>query len=301
MTRQWNLALPLELDNLMAWGNASTMGINPKSYYRASDGARCWDIGDIWSGLPDFGLLGDHSIKGIVVTPACQLHQRKTEVVTYLPVVTVADFFVTPRAAPMLINELRILGGQLKISFPGTNLEDVKREKLSLPKSARIIKWKDILKSKERGGGGSPGIYDEASDIISLLGYICAGRQQIGKDPMLNKRLKATLGKLLTDNSDGEDTFFLPASLPVLEESVVLLRYPLTIPSEILAKAEDVDDLDWTQTIRSMRRPARLVSFFEEKPGRICTLDFRLTADLITTWMRFFCDFGRPDDSIRKI
>jgi len=48
--------------------------------------------GDIWSDLPTFGVLPADRTAGLVITPACDLSNRKVETITYLPVITVRQF-----------------------------------------------------------------------------------------------------------------------------------------------------------------------------------------------------------------
>ena len=48
--------------------------------------------GDIWRHLPTFGTLTRVSTSGIIITPACDLANRKCEMITYLPIIPVADY-----------------------------------------------------------------------------------------------------------------------------------------------------------------------------------------------------------------
>lgn len=76
--------------------------------------------GDIWQGLPSAGLLGTTPIKGLVVTPACDLSERKAETITYLPVIPVRAYFSTLGALPEMYRRVQgnLRAGQLVLEPP---------------------------------------------------------------------------------------------------------------------------------------------------------------------------------------
>src|SRR5208337_4655601 len=76
--------------------------------------------GDIWSNLTTLNLLGSSPVSGIVVTPACDLSQNKTETVTYLPVVPIRAYFSTVGA--LRTTRERVIG-HLKAAHLTTQLE----------------------------------------------------------------------------------------------------------------------------------------------------------------------------------
>jgi hypothetical protein len=89
--------------------------ISSKYYYDflpASD----HQCGDIWSGIDTFGLLGSDPVSAIVVTPACDLEQKKTETVTVLPILPIRQYFSTTAALP----EVR---RSIEAAFRGANLD----------------------------------------------------------------------------------------------------------------------------------------------------------------------------------
>jgi len=71
------------------------------------------NTGDIWSALPTFGLLGDTPLSGIVITPACDLSNRKVETISYLPLIPVCAYFTTPAFMPDIFREIE---GQLQVA-----------------------------------------------------------------------------------------------------------------------------------------------------------------------------------------
>src|SRR5438105_2178746 len=67
--------------------------------------------GDIWSDLPTFGLLRAPTAHGLVITPACDLANRKVETITYLPILPISAYLTT---AGFLPDVARGVNGQLE-------------------------------------------------------------------------------------------------------------------------------------------------------------------------------------------
>lgn len=68
------------------------MPVTEKSFYSLyPDGYHA--TGDIWMRLPSMGLLSREHVSGLIVTPACDLANCKTETVTYVPIVPVSEFW----------------------------------------------------------------------------------------------------------------------------------------------------------------------------------------------------------------
>src|SRR5438105_13133644 len=63
--------------------------------------------GDLWQDLPTFGLLGRSHAMGIVITPACDLANRKAETITYLPVIPIPDYLNGMALVPDLVRTIR--------------------------------------------------------------------------------------------------------------------------------------------------------------------------------------------------
>lgn len=58
------------------------------------------ECGDIWHGLPSHGFFGRNPVVGLIITPSCDLARKKTETVTYIPVVPIPRFFCSVSALP---------------------------------------------------------------------------------------------------------------------------------------------------------------------------------------------------------
>lgn len=100
--------------------------VSAKTYYDYVPGPehRC---GDVWQGLPSLGLLGGHkTVKGLMVTPDCDVSNFKTETLTYLPILPIEAYFSTLGYLPVLRREIfeRLKCSQRKASvrMAGTRL-----------------------------------------------------------------------------------------------------------------------------------------------------------------------------------
>src|SRR4029077_16170433 len=111
-------------------------------------GHRC---GDIWSGINSMGLLGRLPLSGLVVTPDCDLTQRKTETVTFLPILSILQYFSTLAALPEVRNavEASLRGGDFDLRVPWG---DHRFRPPSRPEVSTFIDRIDLhLQSKQRG------------------------------------------------------------------------------------------------------------------------------------------------------
>jgi hypothetical protein len=86
--------------------------IGPSDYYEQFPSAD-HQSGDIWANLPSHGVLGAARLACVVITPACDLVNRKVETLTYLPIVSVCAYLASRSHLPEI---LRATNGQLEAS-----------------------------------------------------------------------------------------------------------------------------------------------------------------------------------------
>lgn len=259
--------------------------------------------GDVWSGLPTHGLLGGTSTRGIVITPACDLSNRKVETITYLPVIPVRAYFATAAFLPDLQREI---DGQLQLlkldglvrcpdrflaPDPGTlqaargKLEDfAKRPNLSSKErnsTARILAGIELL-AHVRANPATPA----PAEAIRLL---------------FGTGLPKILKNVVT-NSLRLDVHFLPSDgqradwSGVLEHSLALFRYALSAPVPIFDLAQDVQQTEWTAaTTRLEPACPGAQAFADERPMKRVKLKPRFLADLLTRYVAMHVRLGSPD------
>ena len=105
--------------------------------------------GDIWIDLPTFGMLGTERLPGLVITPACDLSNRKVETITYLPILSLRQFFSTDGALPevrrTIDGQLRAAGMDNPVNLPAG---------FTHPDASELDRLQGVLKEKLNGRVG---------------------------------------------------------------------------------------------------------------------------------------------------
>lgn len=109
--------------------------IGPRDYYEEYPSGD-HHPGDIWTDLPVHGALKPSRSTSIVITPACDLLNRKVETLTYLPVVSVRDYLAS---RSHLQEILKATAGQLEVLHVGRRLDDRLDEALPRKEELRAI------------------------------------------------------------------------------------------------------------------------------------------------------------------
>lgn len=252
--------------------------------------------GDIWSNLPTFGLLKQKFCSGIIITPACDLANSKTETATYLPIMKVEDWFYHQQFYIEVKKELNDLFQKNKIpniieSFP----------RRSLPGLEEIMTAQRLLEDSV-----STNIYNKILIAFDHLRLIHQNEYVIDL-----KKISSFFGKTgwkklcsgIIKNSIHSDIHFLPADgqdsqyYGIQKHSVVLFRYPLTIPIQILDLADDPYVTAWEPSLGTLHRDYELASFFKSKPVRTLRLKKDFLTDLLTRYLGLYIRIGSPDFS----
>lgn len=288
------------------------LGIRVRDYYDLTPGPDNTS-GDIWSDLPTFGLLGTNTLPGIVVTPACDLSNRKVETITYLPIIPVRAYFTTPAYLPEILREI---DGQLQVAQlsalssllethnrffpPSVDDLNVLESELGnvLTRSSTSSKIKSAISRAQAGlrvlrQSTSPEVVEAPmGDLKTLLG---------------DKNFTITLQRIIT-NSYRLDIHFLPSDEQeidwsgVYKPSVVLFRYAFSAPVEIFECAQDISLADW---MAAMRRLSTFVpgasSFAATRPIKRISVKPRFLADLLTRYVSMHVRLGSPDFSTQTV
>lgn len=252
--------------------------------------------GDIWSNLPTFGLLKQKFCNGIIITPACDLANSKTETVTYLPVIKVEDWFYHRQFYIEVKKELTSLFQKNKVpniidSFP----------RRALPELEEIMTAQNLLEDSVPQAINKKFLF--AFEHLRILHQ---------KEYEVNlKNISTFFGKAGWDkicsgvikNSIYSDIHFLPADgqdsqdYGIQKHSLVLFRYPLTIPIQILDLADDPYLTAWEPSLTKLHREYELAPFFKSKPVRTVRLKKDFLTDLLTRYLGLYIRIGSPDFS----
>lgn len=257
--------------------------------------------GDLWSGIPTYGLLNVAKTNAVVITPACDLSNRKVETVVMLPIQSLRDYLCSPTS-------LRLTSGILKQAgravLPGFELwPSVK----TLPDDFWL---RGIEEQLSRGLKASESAINRIRSGISvLLGLRDSGTATYSDvERLYGKDLERHLDQIIRNHPEKPDTYFLPpdriAEPPCIQRpSVVLLRYPLTFPVALLDLANERKNLpDWDRVL-SHEFPSFLMGahFRDERPLKFARLERLVSLDLVSRYSALALRVGLPDLASAKI
>jgi hypothetical protein len=247
---------------------------------------------------------------GIVITPACDLANRKAETVTFLPVISIPDYL---NGIALIPDVLQVIQGQaqavgsvvascnsaLGYELPGLLLLEHDRQLLSTERTAlpaeakksaaikRILAGLDFLLRLRRG---------ERANELSNLSVIFG-----------EKELKKMIERIVRNNFSA-DIHFLPADgkEPTLSSmpwhSVVLFRYPTSLPLALLAIAEDLGAANWVASLDANRSAFPSCHHLtERRPLRVSTVKPRFFSDIVARFVALQVRLGSPDFSSDSI
>jgi len=260
--------------------------------------------GDIWSSLPFHKLIHCSTPGALVITPACDLSNRKVETITYVPVIPVTFFFQTlgflPDVAREILGQLDQLNARDVIDIPSEyvppDASSIERARLALKDhhknkkksdkdqqaTTRVLKGLNVLEAM-LGQGSNISV---VNDVKTLFG---------------EKKYRDIVQRIIK-NSFKVDLYFLPSDgqppewSGVPEHSVALFRYPLTCPTAILDVSQDINKPDWEAEARSLQMRIPSTDMFSTtRPLKRITLRPRFVADLITRYVGVHVRIGAPD------
>jgi hypothetical protein len=253
--------------------------------------------GDIYADLPTFGLLPIPRAPGIVITPACDLAQSKTPTGTYLPIVSIERWLAMADCRRRLLGGFRDLIAETKSDDLATLSDDE-----VLRRTSDAIEKCKTGKQKAR----------QLQRLVGLQEYLLGVRDNNLErahngyhNAMAASAYRAEIEKLIKNAYS--DIHFLPppsAGLDAFAEpSLALLRFPLTVPFEILDRANEsalsANAATWRGAISSL--DARLASEFPNPPLRCHRLRSTFMADLATRFASLYVRVGSPDLSTEAI
>lgn len=261
--------------------------------------------GDIWADLPNNGLLGSALFtSGLVITPACDLANRKVESITYLPIIPARSYFVSPAFLPDLLRETNVLCENL--GYPHL-VEDIHR---FFPPSAEVVQ---VLRLQVEERLLKPRISKKdteyASRVLAGLRLIDEVRRQSLDQPPSASDLRLFLGERawrstvrnIITNSFRLDLHFLPHDRQqsewsgVPEHSVVLFRYPVTAPVDVFECAQDLSLIDWAAVVSRISSVIPAAAAFDRRPTKRLTLRSKFLNDLLTRYISMYVRLGSPD------
>ena len=258
--------------------------------------------GDIWSDLPTFGLIPGGATRAIVITPACDLSNRKVATASYLPIIPLRRYFLSPSFVPTIRRETEkhlVAAGLPPLPEP-SNL-------FAPPDLSTIDAAQDGCNSRlrKRSGKRQREAATRASAGLTLL-HAC--HRPNGEDLLQvefntafgTKNWHATVQQVVR-NSHRLDLFFLPSDdepnswSAVPDPSVVLFRYPFSAPIQLLECAQDVQLANWDAVMSELRPLLPGIDAFATRPLKRGMLRAGFLGDLLTRFVSMHVRLGTPD------
>lgn len=261
------------------------------------------ETGDIWQGIPSLGLLGRKYISAVVITPACDLSQKKSETVTVLPIVPILDYLYSKSFYGDVWNEF-----YNKLKQYGAD-DFLPASKFSHPLK---IKLEEVIQKVEGVKGGA-GLGEKLRAYIEYIEYTEKTVEEREKLPvpdlsrlLTSKTYDGILRKIFT-NSYKSDVHFFPALLNAGEysaisvHSVALFRYAYSIPVEILNAAQSSNQEWWAKDCNDLAHEFPIVKEFQTWPVKLSALKDDFLSDLLSRYLGMFMRLGSRDFTSQTI
>ncbi|MCP3735836.1 hypothetical protein M9979_13225 [Sphingomonas sp. RP10(2022)] len=283
--------------------------VDSTTYYDTLPGL-AHECGDIWRNLPAFGTLGQESCCGIIITPACDLSWQKSDTLTYLPIIPLRSFFSMDAALPGLVEKLvaalGVIPCETTVSWTGNSY--------IVPPEDEIARLESDLKAFRSAQQRSAKINSAIDRVLAGADILRCIRDseliQIPSDKLF-ALYGSEWGKIkerIVQNSYSPALHFLPHDRQDLvfsavpNHSVVLFRYPITIPVRVLSRAQESADASWTHSLDLMSlAPALRVAFGNARPVKLAALKPAFLADLLTRFSALYNRVGSPDFSAQTV
>jgi hypothetical protein len=151
----------------------------------------------------------------------------------------------------------------------------------------RVLAGAEILRNIR-----NPELSDIPSDKLAKLYGSEWGKI---KERMIQNSYSPALHFLPHDRQD-------PVFSAVPNHSVVLFRYPITIPVRVLSRAQESADASWIHSLELMNlAPALRVAFGDARPVKLASLKPAFLADLLTRFSALYNRVGSPDFSVQTV
>ena len=258
--------------------------------------------GDIWSDLPTFGLIPGGATRAIVITPACDLSNRKVATASYLPIIPLRQYFLSPSFVPTIRREAEkhLKAAGLPMPPPPSN----PFAPPALPAIEAVLRVCET-RGSEPSKGRTREAATRASAALTLLRACHRQKTQDYPAMEFTKAFGATTWnatvRQVVRNSHRLDLFFLPSDAEPIswsaipDPSVVLFRYPFSAPIQLLECAQDVQLTNWDTAIAGLRTLLPGIDAFSTRPLKRGTLRAGFLGDLLTRFVSMHVRLGAPD------
>ncbi|WP_256081507.1 hypothetical protein [Massilia sp. YIM B04103] len=271
--------------------------IQPKDYYDFFP-PNFNRTGDIWRCLPNpWGLKKPHFF-GLTVTPACDLEQRKTETITYLPIISVREYLNSNSFYFEIWQDVFAQISKLKMTEIMTP-----PDRYELPLLEEITEIKGKLFDLKENDQSKAGSFDRICMYEKYIKQNSSGGSLAIEDVgriFLSGNFDKILKKIVK-NSFKVDIHFLPAdekpiySSAVPDHSIVLFRHATSMPIQIINSIQYSNDEDWPNKLQELRKYYPIAKLLTDLPIRLATLRGDFLSDLLSRYVNMQIRLGSRD------
>lgn len=278
----------------------SSIRVTGQAYYDVMPGADL-QAGDIWLDMPTFGHWRRLTANALVITPACDLSNRKSETVSYVPVVPLREYVLGRGFA---VEMVRVIKAQESIAGI-SQASDWIAKASNLPGIAQVQCMHSSASAQlekkigEKALSASRRCEAASKVLLASRGAAVATIEDV-KSALGDKEYLRIVSDIVR-NAYSSDIHFLPAdgrigmSSAMKEHSVALFRYPLSLPVEVLDYANDIAVIDWPRVVSSMENEYPIMKEVGVRPLKIGSLRSPYLADLISRFAGLHIRMGSPD------
>jgi hypothetical protein len=261
--------------------------------------------GDVWTGFPTFGVLPFAKCSALVITPACDLANRKVDTLTYVPIVRVSHFLTSTH----LVGDVtRATEGQLQVAGLSLTLRKSGQIRPSVAdlEAARTL-LHDTFANKKAGQKESNARKRAESGLLllksALTGLPLPDSVSHFRTLMGETECGNVCKKIVT-NAYRMDIHFLPSDgqpeawSAISGHSVALSRYPLTMPLPLLDLTTSTREEDWHSSLKPFATQFPCISsLVGQRPMKCLRIRPRFVSDLLTRFLALYGRIGSPDFS----
>ena len=260
--------------------------------------------GDIWMHLPTHGLLRRGHASALVVTPSCDLFNRKVSTITYLPIISFLDWVSSRDFLAEIVGTMLSLVDQLgPLGVSNASALDC-----SETFNSELSEQLTDLGRRLAKGNSNKSLRTAAERYIAGGKHLKRVSQGVRADvrdleTCLTKKRWEQVRIQLVRNALRSDLYFLPSDgnidleiSPIASHSVALFRYPLTVPVSLLDAAQDTSLTDWSEATTALALEEPMASTCSKlRPLKCLRLQSRFLVDLLTKFVALYSRIGSPD------
>lgn len=260
------------------------------------------ETGDIWLSLPSWGISRLDESSGIVITPACDLSQKKVETVMIIPIISISNYFLSKAFFFDIWTEV---GSKIKSAGGNLNLDS----RFENPSISNLNKFLQSVTADSKHAS----LRKQIAEYIAYINYTEALPSTRGKiktpcmETLLGKRKYDEILKKMITNSYKSDIHFFPAFKnagaysAMQAHSLALFRHAYSVPIEILDTAQTSSELLWGNDQLAIAKHTPIAKEFNKWPVKASRLKDDFLSDLISRYLSMFMRLGSRDFTTHTI